>query len=271
MSGRFFLPLRLQTGDELTLTGADAHHAARVLRLKPDDRIVAVGPDGSEFTAVVEQVDASTPQLTARVTAVHQPQREPRLRVTVAQALLKGDRMDWALQKATEIGAHAFIPYTSARTTVRLDDRRQTERVGRWQRIVTGAAQQSGRLTVPSVAPVQPFAELAGTVRAWVAVNGGGSVLLASESETKHGLFTALSARFGLPATEPAPEVAQLLLIVGPEGGFELQESADLIAAGATAVTIGPLILRAETAAPVILSNILYHAGDLGRAYKNRY
>ena len=284
---RFFVPADRIRGDTVLLHGDDAHHATRVLRRGPGDRFWAVGPDGSEYLVEIERVDAGVPSLVGRILERRRPEREPRLRVTVAQALIKGDKMDWVIQKATELGAWTFWPFAAARSVVRLEPARAHQRAARWARVAEAAAKQCGRLRVPEVNGVLAFPELVQRVRDWHSARGQGSVVFAWEGETEHGLFDLLWARLGPPtaggveagagpAAGPAaggeagaqagPRRDDLLLIVGPEGGFDPSEARALLAAGASPVTVGRLILRAETAAPAILAMILYHSGDLGRA-----
>jgi len=271
---RFFVPGDGIHGERILLRGDDAHHAVRVLRLGPGDRFVAVGPDGGEYLVEFDRLEQGGSAVVGRVIAQRRAGREPRLRVTVAQALIKGDKFDQVVEKATELGAHAFWPFAAARSVVRLDPARAGERVARWQRVAAAAARQSGRVRVPGVGPVLGFAELVERVAGWTAAHGPDSVVLAWEGETGRGLYDLMQDRWGPPGAAPGADrsnqepasPADLLLIVGPEGGFAAGEAHALRAAGASPVSLGRLILRTETAAPAVLAMILYHTGDLGRA-----
>lgn len=261
---RFFIPQEQWQGERVVLRGGDAHHALRVLRLGPGDRFLAVLPDGSEAEVVVE---AAGEQVAGRIVVRRRPRREPRLRVHLAQALIKGDKFDWVVQKGTEVGIASFLPFAGARSVVRLDGERAARRAERWRRIAREAAEQCGRLVVPAVHDVT---DLSGVRAACGRVD---LALLAWESERGRGLFDALAARFGAPEAGVGPSGgtrdragADVLLIVGPEGGFEQEEARRLAEAGAEPVSLGPLIFRTETAGVAAAVMMLYHAGDLGRA-----
>lgn len=263
---RLFVDTKQIRGDRIFITGADARYIAKVLRKRKGDSLLLVGPDGVEYLARIENIGAAdTAGIETRILERLQPDREPHTKVVIAQALIKGDKLEWVIQKGTELGAQAFIPFAARRSVVRWDEARAQNRVDRWQRIAESAAQQSGRLHIPPVSPVQTMEQLVETVRDFVDRWGVGSVILAWEGETEHSLFQALSARLGLPGPDGGRKEDNLLVIIGPEGGFEAGEVAMLTAAGAVAVSLGKLILRTETVGVAVLSMILYHAGDLGR------
>lgn len=264
---RFFVTGDGIQGDRIVLRGDAAHHAVRVLRLGPGHRFVAVGPEGAEYLVEFERVDRDAGTVVGRVVAHSHPDREPRLQVTIAQALIKGDKFDRVVEKATELGAHAFWPFASARAVVRLDPARARDRAARWRRVAQAAARQSGRTRVPEVDEVLAFGQLVQRVAGWTAEHGPDSVVFAWEGETGRGLYDLMRDRWGPPGEGlPAPGGQGLLVIVGPEGGFEPGEALSLREAGASPVSLGRLILRTETAAPAVLAMVLYHAGDLGRA-----
>lgn len=240
---------------QIVFHGRDVHHMLNVLRLGPGDRVTAIGPDGSEYEVVLGSFSKRDGALTAQIQQRRRPEREPRLQVTIAQALVKHEKFDWIVQKSTELGVTAIIPFQAARSIVRLTRDKQVQRVERWRRIAMSAAQQSGRARIPHVHDVLSFDDLV----ARIAERGENeTAIVAWEGERAQGLQPLL-------ASLPLPE-RSLLAVIGPEGGFELDEVDALRAAGAVTVSLGPLILRAETVAPVLLSLMLYEAGDLGRA-----
>lgn len=257
---RIFVTADQISGQKVTIQGGDAHHLAVVLRKNSGDDIVAIGPDGTEHTVRLQQV-ARHEVVGAILTSV-QPQREPQTKVTLVQALLKGTSFDWVVQKGTEVGMARLVPFMSARTVVKLPENRRVARQQRWQRIATAAAQQSGRSRVPEVAALHDLSAVKELVAQTAAQ--GGLVLLAWEGETDVGLFERLAA-WQPPATQ-----GLVLLVVGPEGGFQQDEVQQLTAAGAETVTLGPLIFRADTAGLAFLLMTLYHLGDLGRASQRR-
>lgn len=269
---RLFVAAGQIQGDRVIITGDDAHYVVNVLRRRRDDLLSVVGPDGSEYMVRIDDLGhKDQPYVETRIVQRRQPQREPAVKVTIAQALIKGDKMDLVVQKGTELGCHSFIPFAAKRSVVRLDAARGQKRVERWRKIAVAAAQQSGRLHVPEVTGIYTIQQLAASVEEFVDRWGPGSVLLAWEGETAYSLFDALNHRYGVPQSQPAAHDDRLMLVIGPEGGFEQQEADLLRSVGATSVTLGPLIFRTETAGMAVLSMILYHVGDLGRVKKINY
>lgn len=251
---RFFLPenAAVEKGAEVTIEGADAHHIARVLRLGRGERIVVVAAPGREGLA--ELVDIGAGCVRARVLAVRSARRESPVFVRLVQSVAKGEKMDYIVQKSTELGVGEILPVVSERSVVRLDRERGGERAQRWQKIAREAAQQSGRTVVPRILPPVPFAA---ALPARLAA--GDLALMPYEGEFGRGLQDVLAA-----ASVTAG--GTVTIYIGPEGGFTDREVAAAAAAGCIPVSLGPRILRAETAGPAALTMILYHLGDLGRA-----
>ncbi|HEY8449353.1 MAG TPA: RsmE family RNA methyltransferase, partial [Bacillota bacterium] len=134
-AGRFFVTADQVRGDEVMITGGDARHILAVLRRRVGDRLLLIGPDGSEWLATIVATTPEPLQVYARIVERRRPQREPLTRVTIAQALIKGDKFDWVVQKATELGAHAFLPFAATRSVLRLAGQRADKRLERWRRI----------------------------------------------------------------------------------------------------------------------------------------
>lgn len=230
---RFFVDFPLADGQEVRLAGALARQLSRVLRLRPGARIVLLDGSGRECT--VELISLSAGEATGRVVACRRNEAEPRLAITLYVAPLKGDRFAWTLQKGTEVGAAAFVPVLTERT-VALPDARDGGKLERWRRIAREAAEQSGRGRVPAVAPPVRFTD---ACRQAVLA---GPALLPWEEEPARELRAAIRG-LGWPE--------RLGLFIGPEGGFTAEEVALARAGGIEPVTLGPRILRAETAAVV--------------------
>lgn len=232
---------------EVFLTGADAHHIYRVLRLRPGEEI-EVSCQGQTY--VVQLVRTSPAAVHGRVVAQVKERREPQARVILAQGLLKGEKMEWVVQKGTELGIKGFIALEARRAVVQLAPEKATQRRERWQRIAREAAQQCGRPLVPFVAgpltlhQVIEDADYAPYLK-----------LVAWEGEKEVSLHRALAER--------RPE-AGVLLFIGPEGGFTVEEVNAARRAGAQPVSLGPRILRAETAALAAVTAVLYSWGELG-------
>lgn len=220
-------------GAETELGGAEGRHAATVRRIRPGEALVLA--DGRGGLARAEAVAAGRDALTVRLLAVeHVP--APAVRVTVAQALVKGDRGELAVETATEAGADAFLPWRAARCVARWDDGPRGDRqLGRWRGTVREAAKQARRPWQPEVGEPVTTRQLAERVRSCAA-----ALVLHESADT--GL-----AAVGLP------EAGEVLLVVGPEGGVDDRELDLLAGAGAVPVRLGPEVLRASTAACVAL------------------
>jgi len=242
---RFFVPPESLTGDTAVLPSEAAHHARNVLRLRPGETIVLHDGEGFAYRAVLEEVSPKsvTVCVVERVPVI----TEPKTRITVAQALPKtGEKVEQVLQHGTEIGAAGFILFPGRRSVARLEEKGEKieRRLLRWQGIAQGAAEQSGRGMVPDVAWCGASREVARSFTNY------DRTLVLHESATL-SLATALKH---LPA-----RATRLLVLVGPEGGFDSKEEITLFAqAGGLPVSLGPRVLRTETAALVALAQILF-------------
>lgn len=248
---RYFVPPGQWSDEAVHIEGPDARHLAAVMRAKPGDRIVVADGLGREAEAVIERVSPDV--VVARPDRWLEETNEPAVRITVAQGLPKGDKMETVIQKGTEIGAVCFIPFVSERTVVQLDERKQAKRLERWSRIAKEAAEQAHRGIVPEVTPVAAWTQLLERVGDYAAA------YFCYEKEQTLAFRSLLAERkAGLP------EKADFLLIVGPEGGFSEGEAREAEAAGCLPVSLGRRILRTETAALVGLSCMLYEYGEFG-------
>lgn len=239
---RFFVPPAAVVGDTVTLPPDAAHHAAAVLRLRPGEPVRIHVGDGSALDCTLSEVTSKI--ATAQVNRCTALDTEPRLRITVAQALPKNaDKLEQVLQHGTEIGAAAFVVFPSARSVARLEPEKLEKRLIRWRGIIRGAAEQSGRGMLPDVSWCASLPEATGVCESPCAA------LLLHEGATTR-LAQALE---DVPAS-----VTQILVVVGPEGGFTENEVAGFTARGSKAISLGPRILRTETAALVALAQILF-------------
>jgi 16S rRNA (uracil1498-N3)-methyltransferase len=243
---RLLLPIPREAPPTVTVEGERFHYLARVLRLSPGDALEVFDGEGRAFPARVERLtaDAAVLSLSAATTVA-------RLRrsITVMQGLPKADKLEWILQKGTELGATAFAPVATARCVVKLTAERAAERQKRWAKIVEEAARQCGRADVPAVAVAQSLAQ------AVAALPKGTQVLVLDEEER----VTRLSSAVAALATGSA-----VALVIGPEGGLAREEVAALVAGGAVAVTLGARTLRTETASVAALAVLLHLDGELG-------
>lgn len=250
---RFFVEEPLTEAGQLARLGREeSEHAARVLRLRPGEGVCLM--DGERLcAATLADVDAKA--VTARVDAFL-PSTEPPARAYLVQGLPKADKLEWIVQKATELGAHAVLPVTMERCVARADAEERGERKReRLRRIALEAAKQSGRAHVPGVEPVRPLAETLERLR-----EAEPELLALAAWEEERALPLSRAVREHISAHGLPPAVA---VIVGPEGGVSPEEHARLVGLGAASVTLGPRILRTETAGLCALAALWAALGEM--------
>ncbi|HEY8491137.1 MAG TPA: 16S rRNA (uracil(1498)-N(3))-methyltransferase [Dehalococcoidia bacterium] len=243
---RFFVAPSLLAADPIRLDGDLARQMARVLRLRPGDRVVLLDGSGRELVAELRRVAAR--EVLAAPLDRRWGSREPACALTLYQGVIRPARFEWLLEKGTELGVAAFVPLLTARSVVRPEA--DGARVERWRRIVREAAEQCGRAALPEV---RPPVSLADAVR-----EAPGLRLVCWEAGEGPSLRDALRAE--LTAGRPAA----VSLFVGPEGGLTEEEVAAACAAGARAVSLGGRVLRSETAGLTAAVAVLYELGELG-------
>jgi 16S rRNA (uracil1498-N3)-methyltransferase len=236
---RFFLPDTVVVGDRVTLTGTEARHIGSVLRLKPGNKVELFDGKGNVHTARLESMDKNRVFLDVEASRVETI--GDRFPLTLVQCLLKGKKMDLLVQKATELGVHAFLPVVSRYCENQGERSQQLER---WQRIMIEACKQCHRATPMAVMPITPLAQ--------TDFASFRHRLIAWEEERA----TALPNQF---AEQPGP----ICLLLGPEGGFHVDDLQIARQSNFTTFSLGPLILRGETAALAATSIIRYLSGGL--------
>lgn len=239
---RLFVAAPLQPGLTLPLPPTAAQHAVRVLRLGAGDVLTLFNGDGRQYPARV--VQASARAANVEVLAVEAPRRESPLHLTLVQALARGEKMDWVVQKATELGVARIAPVVTSRSEVKLDAARSDKRLDHWRAVAIAACEQSGRNTVPHIdapatlaACVDVLAESAGTC--WMLHPEGGGRL-----------------------RDVARDMTRATLAVGPEGGLADADVELLRAAGFQGLSLGPRVLRTETAGMAALAALQALYGD---------
>ena len=238
---RMYCDLVLSPGAEVTLPEAAAHHAVSVLRLQPGDALNLFNGEGGEYSASIVAVNKR--ETRARLLAFHATERESPMDITLALGISAGERMDYSLQKATELGVAAIQPLATERSVVKLAGERADKRLQHWQHVVIAACEQCGRNRVPAVAPVQKlFAFLANVDR------GKRLLLLSPDAAT--------------PLKRVAPATG-VILLVGAEGGLAPAEYQAAAASGFEPVGLGPRVLRTETAPVAALAVLQALWGDL--------
>lgn len=243
---RFFIPQLYN--EEMYLEGVNARHIGRVLRMQPGDKLQIVSDDGVSALAQVTSIDGE--RVYVRCLEKLAESHEPRVKLVLAQGLAKGEKMDFIIQKAVEMGAYSIVPVAMEHSVVRLEGVKAAKKVERWQKIAESAAKQSKRDIIPQVQPVQTMAQM-------LANNSCQMKIIAYECEDRLSLKAALREA-------DAANISELLLIIGPEGGISESELEQARSVGAVPVTLGRRILRAETAGLVAISAIFYETGDLG-------
>ena len=225
-----------------------------VLRLGPGDEVLFFDGTGWEYRAVIERIESR--KGAARIVARQRVPLEIPVRITLAQALPKGDKMEFIVQKATELGAARVIPFRSSRTIPRRTEERAAKRLERWRRIAAEAAEQCGRGDVPEIAATVSYAEALGMARP------ESVKVFFWESETERSVREILK-------TEEARSAKEFFLVVGPEGGLSGEEAQTAREAGFLTASLGRLVLRVETAALAILAIFQYECGLIGTLKRN--
>jgi 16S rRNA (uracil1498-N3)-methyltransferase len=241
---RFFVAPEQIAGERVRFRDDQARQIRGVLRLRPGDRITVLDNTGDACRVRLEHV--SREQTDGIIETRSAAETEPSARLTLYQSLLKREKFEWVLQKGTELGVARFAPVVTRRSLVRAAE---SDKLDRWRRIIAEAAEQSGRARLPELlTPV--------TLEEALRYTGGyAKSILAWEGPGRRGLTAALA---GLP---PAPAVA---VFIGPEGGYDDDEIETAREAGVAVVTLGPRILRTETAAVVAVALTLHALGEMG-------
>ncbi|MFW6437833.1 MAG: RsmE family RNA methyltransferase, partial [Armatimonadota bacterium] len=248
---RVFLDDAQISGDTARVTGSDAHHLLNVLRVGLGDTFTIVDERGAEREATV--TEAREHSLSARRGEARRTPAEPRLKLTLYHGLPRASRYETALRMCTELGVSGFVPVLSAKSVVRLSGGALNRKQERWQRIVEEAAKQCGRTQIPEVVLPMAWGDALRHFRASKAPGVMPSAGLAGSDAPSLGESAA-----GLPDDTDA-----LALFIGPESGFDLAEESTARDAGVTLVTMGPRILRTETAAVVAAAICLDRAEEL--------
>ena len=225
---RFYIPLPLAVGQLVNLPDTVAHHI-QVLRLAQGDAITLFNGDGGEYTATLTHIERRGASV--EIKAHNAREVELPFAVTLAQALPEGSKMDWIIEKAIELGVSGFQPLAAQRCVVRLSAERAEKKMGHWRGIIESASEQSGRNRLAMLAPLQDYKQ-------WI-----------TQQDMHRRIILTPRAQQSLPdwARHQGPQA--VTLVIGPEGGLSEQEEEAALRHGALALSIGPRILRTETAA----------------------
>ncbi len=235
---RFFLDASVHPGDVLTLPNDLARHV-QVLRLNPGDPLTLFNGQGGEYAARLVEVGRRS--AVVEVGEFSAIDVEPPYEITLAQGVAGGDKMDWLIEKAVELGAARFVPLATARSVVRLTDERAARRRMHWQALVQAACEQCGRNRVPAVEAPSEFAR-------WL------EAMPAAAAEGELRLMLSPRAQLPFAALPAAAPSASVTLLIGPEGGLAPEEEDAAATRGFTALSLGPRVLRTETAGIAVLA-----------------
>ncbi len=236
---RFFIAPSQVSGSRISISDEDVRHISAVLRMKTGDALLLCDGHGAEYHVTIAEMDKSE----IKTEIVSYTKRELTApRVTLGQGLPKSDKMDWIVQKATELGVSNIVPLVTERTIVKIRD--EQKRISRWQKIAREAAMQSNRPDIPVVEQVVSFKEFLRTPN-----SEPGTLSLLPWEEASAPIKDVLKQNAG---------AAHVIVLIGPEGGFSSNEASMAREQGFHAVSLGPNILRTETAAVAVLSMIGY-------------
>jgi len=243
---RFYVPQpRIEKG-MLKIEGDEVKHIRKVLRLKAGDEIIVFDGLGKEFEGAI--VEEGLSSVVIKIQNIFSSKRDSPLEVTLAQSLLKGEKMDYLIQKATELGVKEIIPFFSSRSVPLLEKSKKLKRHHRWERIAIEASKQCGREVVPKIESLQDYSDMLQTA-------------------LPDTLRLILWEKEGIKLKEileRLKEKKKIFFIIGPEGGFSQLEVDEAKKTGFIPVTLGRRILRAETASLCFLSILQYEKGDIG-------
>jgi 16S rRNA (uracil1498-N3)-methyltransferase len=255
----YFIQSRSIQGGRVTLSGELAHHLGSVLRARSGETVDLVDESRIRYRALLEQITKK--KILGKILQREEPEWRPGPAIALAQAILKGDKMTWVIQKATELGVDSILPVVTERTIARPRDEREVRQRDRWQKIAAEAAQQCGRLEYPTIEKQVSFEELLKNPPE------ASLKLLPWEGEHAQSLKPVL-AEFRVRGHRPSsiqdsrdPGSDSIVFVIGPEGGFSIHEIEKARAAGWLSVSLGPRILRADTAGAALLA-ILHYALD---------
>lgn len=239
---RIYHPAALAAGDEIALSEEAANHVGRVLRMQPGDALTLFDGSNLTFSALISHADKKSVKV--QVQSAQEDNRESPLHLHLGQVMSRGEKMEFTIQKAVELGVNVVTPLLSARCGVKLDAERQAKKIQQWQKIAIAACEQCGRNRVPEIREVM-------TLEAWCAEQDAG-LKLNLHPRADHSINTL-----------PLP-VERLRLLIGPEGGLSADEIAITARQGFTDILLGPRVLRTETTALTAITALQVRFGDLG-------
>lgn len=246
---KFFVPKENISEDKILICGDDVAHIKRVLRLGVGDTLCLCDGAGTNYDAKISQINEK--DIICQISSKQKADTEPDISVTLYQGLPKASKMDYIIQKTTELGIVKIVPTVMSRCVVKIDNQKDAQKKQqRWQKISEEAAKQSGRGIIPEVAEPMDF------YKAIEEMKKADIAFAPYECEEDGKLKTVLTKK---------QNIKSISFIIGPEGGFDLTEVEKLRENGIDTITLGKRILRTETAGEAVLSMIMYECGDINK------
>lgn len=237
---RLYTSQALSSTGSVEMTGSASHYLTRVLRKSEGDQVTLFNGDGWNYSGEIYEVLHQS--VFIKLVGRQFPNNESELKITLVQAISRGERMDYSLQKATELGVYCIQPLMCRRVEVRLEEKRKANRLAHWQGVVVSASEQCGRATIPDV--TEPL-----SLQEWLRSSTLGSrLILDPQAQTSLSSVAVINNAVSI--------------LVGPEGGFSDEEMELAVKNGVTAVSLGPRVLRTESAGPAAITILQTIAGD---------
>lgn len=244
---KFFVDQSQVTSQEIEIVGEDVNHIKNVMRMHLGDEITINDRQGHDYECIINSINVD--RIKCTINKVTTSQNEPLVHTCLFQSLVKGEKMDFIIQKSVEIGVSNIIPIFTERCVVKIDDKKRLEsKIGRWNKIAESAAKQSGRGIVPTVSIPLSFEK---------------AIKYASENLGKSCIPYEKENNIKLRSFLKSNICSSIGIFIGPEGGFTEEEIKLAVSYNIEPVTLGKRILRSETAGIVVLSNIMYEAGEM--------
>lgn len=244
---KFFVARDKITENQIIIDTEDVAHISRVLRLGTGDRIIVCDSQGIDYDAVIEKMEQG--RIVCSIAEKQKSEAEPNIKVTLFQGLPKASKMEYIIQKTTELGISKIVPVKLSRCVVKLDNKKdERKKLERWNKISEAAAKQSGRGIVPEISEIMTLDDVIEQSKEF------DLFFVPYECEEQKTLKEALLSR---------QNIKSVGFIIGPEGGFDISETEKLHKNGIDTVTLGKRILRTETAGEAVLAMTMYEIGDI--------
>ena len=237
---RFFIPPESIKGNNIIINGREAHHILDVMRLEISDRIVAFDGTGKEYVGLIKNISRNS--LTVEITETRTPTRKEVFEITLLQAIPKKEKMDYIIEKSTELGVHSIVPVITQRTIPNWNEPKRLSQVKRWEKIAKEAAKQCGRRDIPAISAISKFAD---AVKNFADFNMRLIAILSDDA------LPIKDAMAGFKS-------GRIAIAIGPEGDFTLEEARAAKACGFKAISLGSRILKSDTAGLALLSILNY-------------